>query len=158
MLAEAPPHRVPGLAEFRFGSEVVRTRDMLAAAARPELILIDEFARTTGPREGRALLVAFIEALKSRGSIAFAATHFDAVAQDAGVDHFRIAGLARRHGALRGARGDIHAALDAVAGAMDYRIVAAQRSIESRSDALEVAALLGLDAAILDRAREIFER
>ncbi|GAC1533347.1 MAG: hypothetical protein NVS2B17_00870 [Candidatus Velthaea sp.] len=141
-----------------FGNEVVRARDVLADAARPELILVDEFARTTGPREGRALLVAFVEALKSRNSFALAATHFDAVAQDAGVDDFRIAGLVHGGGTLGGVAGDIHAALDAVAKAMDYRIVRAHHAGESRSDALEVAALLGLDVAIVDRARELFGR
>ena len=56
-----------------FGGEVVRAREALANAVEPALLLVDEFARTTGPREGRALLVALVEAL-ARSEAAAAAT------------------------------------------------------------------------------------
>jgi DNA mismatch repair ATPase MutS len=138
-----------------FGGEVVRAREALAALAPPALVLVDEFARTTGPREGRALLVALVEHLARRGLFALVATHFDDVARDAGVSHLGIAGLG---GALLDARAarDVHAALDAVARAMDYRIVALARDAHAHSDALALAGLLGLDPAIVDRATELY--
>jgi DNA mismatch repair ATPase MutS len=138
-----------------FGGEVVRAREALANAVEPALLLVDEFARTTGPREGRALLVALVEALARRGSFALVATHFDGVARDAGVDHLAIAGLGRRSLDAHAAR-DIHAALDAVAKAMDYRIVAVDGESAAQSDALALAGLLGLDDAIVERAAELF--
>lgn len=137
-----------------FGAEVVRMRDALDARI-PVLLLVDEFARTTGPREGRALLVALVEALAGRGAFALVATHFDGVARDAGVPHFSIAGLGPRSLDARAAR-DVHAALDAVARAMDYRIVAVAGEARSPSDALALAGLLGLDAAIVERAGALF--
>jgi DNA mismatch repair ATPase MutS len=144
-----------------FGGEVVRTREALVTAEPPALLLVDEFARTTGPREGRALLVALVEDLARRGAFALIATHFDAVARAAGVPHLTIAGLGDRSLDVHGVRGmtierDIHAALDAVARAMDYRIIAVDGARPARSDALALAALLGLDAAIVERAAALF--
>ena len=137
-----------------FGAEVVRAREGLAAAA-PALLLVDEFARTTGPREGRALLVALVESLAGRGVFALVATHFDGVARDAGVPHLTIAGLGDRALDAHAAR-DIGAALDAVAQAMDYRIVAADGDAGARSDALALAGLLGLDSTIVERAAALY--
>jgi hypothetical protein len=138
-----------------FGAEVTRVRDMFANPSRPEIFLLDEFARTTGPREGRALLVAVIEALAHRGAFALAATHYDDVARDAQCAHVAIAGLGERTFDVRAAT-DIHAALDAVAQAMDYRIIPVAEGAHSPSDALAVAALLGLDPTIINRAHELF--
>ncbi|MGD0476335.1 MAG: hypothetical protein ABSB70_24400 [Candidatus Velthaea sp.] len=138
-----------------FGTEVVRARDALAAAEAPALLLVDEFARTTGPREGRALLVALAEELARRGAFALIATHFDDVARDAGVAGFRVAGLDGRS-PLENAGRDVHAALDAIASAMDYRIVVDDGTPRPSSDALAVAGLLGLDPAIVARAGVLF--
>ena len=138
-----------------FGAEVVRTRDALSASP-PALVLVDEFARTTGPHEGRALLVALVETLAARGVFALVATHFEGVARAARVPHYSIAGLGPR--ALDAhAAPDVHAALDALAKAMDYRIVAADGDARSPSDALALAGLLGLDAAVVERAGVLFD-
>jgi DNA mismatch repair ATPase MutS len=139
-----------------FGAEVVGARDALAESADTTLLLVDEFARTTGPREGRALLVALVEALARRETPALVATHFEGVAGAAHVPHLTIAGLgAGKLDALAGR--DIHAALDAVAQVMDYRIIAVAGEAQANSDALALARLLGLDPAIVDRAAALFE-
>ena len=139
-----------------YAAEVVRARDALAVASPRTLLLVDEFARTTGPREGRALLVAFVEALRERGASALVATHFDAVAEEARVPHLRIAGLrATTLDAVRAS--DLDGALDAINAAMDYRIVDAHER-ETDSDALALARLLGLDPTVVDRAQSLHER
>jgi hypothetical protein len=136
-----------------YAAEVVRARDTLAGASPRALVLVDEFARTTGPREGRALLVAFAEALREHGALGLVATHFDGVASAAGVPHLRIAGLrATAFDAVEAQ--DVDAALDAINAAMDYRIVDAREG-DTVSDALELAGLLGLDAHVVDRARAL---
>jgi DNA mismatch repair ATPase MutS len=136
-----------------YAAEVVRARETLAQASPRALVLVDEFARTTGPREGRALLVALVEALRARGAFALIATHFEAVAEAACVPHLRIAGLHERTLAALDAA-DLDSALDAINAAMDYRIVPA-REAASESDALALAALLGLDAGVVARARAL---
>jgi len=151
---EAPEDRARLLSSY--AAEVVRARETLAAASRHALVLVDEFARTTGPRDGRALLIAFVEALRERGAFALIATHFDGVAQTAGVPHLQIAGL--RADALDAVRAsDLDAALDAINAAMDYRIVEAAAG-EAGSDALALARLLGLDPRVVERARALSER
>jgi hypothetical protein len=150
---EGPGERTRLLSAY--AAEVVRARETLAAASPRALVLVDEFARTTGPREGRALLVAFVEALRARGAFALIATHFDAVAAAAQVPHLRIAGLRERTLGLIDAN-DLNAALDAINAAMDYRIVGA-RDGDAASDALELARLLGLDDDVIARARALYE-
>jgi len=138
-----------------YAAEVVRARDTLDAASPSVLVLVDEFARTTGPREGRALLVAFIEALRERSAFALVATHFDGVAESACAHHVRIAGV--RDGALDALdAGDLETALDAINAAMDYRIVDA-RDGGATSDALALARLLGLDGRVVLRAQALHD-
>ncbi|MDQ6944423.1 MAG: hypothetical protein M3169_18140, partial [Candidatus Eremiobacteraeota bacterium] len=147
---EGPEDRTRLLSSY--AAEVVRARDVLIAASTRTLVLVDEFARTTGPREGRALLVAFVEALRERGGLSLVATHFDGVANEAGAPHLRIAGV--RVEALGTVQNDLDAALDAIQAAMDYRIVEG-RDGGAVSDALALARLLGLDAHVIDRARAL---
>jgi hypothetical protein len=150
---EGPAERARLLSSY--AAEVVRARETLAAASPRTLVLVDEFARTTGPREGRALLVAFVEALRARGAFALVATHFDGVARTARVPHLRIAGL-REHGLSAVDANDLDAALDAINAAMDYHVVPASDGA-SESDALALARLLGLDEAVVARARELHD-
>jgi DNA mismatch repair protein MutS2 len=140
-----------------FATEVVRARDALADDAVPALVLVDEYARTTGPREGRALLVALVEALATRPeTTAFVATHFDGVAETAGVAHLWVTGAART--ALDGiVPGDLHDALTALGGAIDYRIVPGGAGPASGSDAIALARVLGLPAALVARASTIYD-
>jgi len=148
---EGPADRARLLSSYAV--EVVRASGVLAGASPQTLVLVDEFARTTGPREGRALLIALVETLRACGTLALVATHFDAVAEAAGVVHLRVAGL--RAEALDTVRAsDLDAALEAIGAAMDYRIVAADGAATA-SDAVALARLLGLDARIVDRAAAI---
>lgn len=148
---EGPAERARLLSAY--AAEVVRARETLARTSSRTLVLVDEFARTTGPREGRALLVAFVEALRARRAFALVATHFEGVAEAARVAHLRIAGL--RGQRLDGVGvDDLDAALDAINAAMDYRVVAASEA-GGESDALALAALLGLDGELIARARAI---
>lgn len=135
-----------------FGAEVIALRDCLERAARRPLILVDEFARTTTPREGRALLIALLDALRARGALALAATHLHGIAREAGVAHYAIAGLRRSPPRAAGAR-DLSAALESIAAAMDYRLRPGDEDEAARGDALALADALGLDAALLARAR-----
>ena len=146
---ERPEDRARLLSSY--AAEVVRARDTLASASPRTLVLVDEFARTTGPREGRALLIAFAEALRERGAFALLATHFDGVARAAGTPHLRIAGL--RGGFDTVTADDLDAALHAIDAAMDYRVVADPHDGAGESDALSLARLLGLDARFIERAR-----
>ncbi len=144
-----------------FGREVVSLRAFLARPPRRALALVDEFARTTSPREGRALLVALLERLRDRGALGLAATHLADIARDAGVAHYAVGGVradARGFADDLEAPLDLDAALARIARAMDYRIARVDEDAVPAADALELARALGLDAPLVARARAALER
>ena len=135
-----------------FASEVVRLKDVLARPSLRMLLLIDEFARTTTPHEGAALLTALLRALARSKRLAFAATHLANVAGHAQAPHYAVRGLRALPALPEGA--GLHAALDALALAMDYSVVRVEGDAAPGSDAIALAQLLGLDEAIVAEAKE----
>ena len=138
-----------------FAREVVRLRDVLSRGAGPRLVLIDEFARTTTPREGKALLVAVIERLRALGSCGLVATHLGGIAEAAQARHF----------AVRGLRGipksppseDLGQALEMLAASMDYTLEEVSGDRVREADAIALASLLGIDAQVIDAAYDALE-
>ncbi|HEY5350109.1 MAG TPA: hypothetical protein VIJ64_10255, partial [Candidatus Lustribacter sp.] len=138
-----------------FAREVVRLRDVLASKERPRLILLDEFARTTTPREGKALVVAVIARLRAEGATALAATHVDGVAKAAGVTHYAVRGL--RSVPRAAAAGDLQAALVTLAASMDYTLEEVHGDAVRGADAIALAALLGIDESVIADAYAALE-
>jgi len=137
-----------------FAREVVRLRDLLERPLRRTLLLIDEFARTTTPHEGKALLVALVDALRKRGKLAFVATHLAGVAAASGARHFAVRGL-RSVPKQRSVARDLNAALAALGDSMDYSIVEVTDGKERQADAIALAHLLGLDEEIVSLASHV---
>jgi DNA mismatch repair protein MutS2 len=136
-----------------FAHEVVRLRDAVASSAGA-LVLLDEFARTTGPREGAALLASLLAFFNDRGVRALATTHLDGIAAAARVEHLTVGRLrALPHRAVA----DLREALALIEGAMDYSVRKAATGDAASGDALDLAELLGLDAAVIDGARRRLE-
>ena len=133
-----------------FALEVVRLKDLLARPAAPSLLLIDEFARTTTPAEGRALLVALVRGLQRRGRLAFIATHLAGIAGQGGVRHFAVRGLRAVPSVPSGA--DLHAVLAALSQAMDYAVIPVSETGTPQADAIALAHLLGLDDDVVAEA------
>jgi len=138
-----------------FGAEIVRVRALLERPPERALVLIDEFARTTTPREGRALLVALIERLRDRGALVFAATHASGVAAASGATPLAVAGLRDATFAPSDPSLSLSDVLAAIVERMDFRIVRVERSAASASDAIALARALGLDADVADRAERL---
>jgi DNA mismatch repair protein MutS2 len=136
-----------------FAREVVRLRDLLANGAAPRLILLDEFARTTTPREGKALLVAVLERLGALGACGLAATHLGSVAQAAGVRHFAVRGL--RGIPQQPETADLAQALATLAASMDYTLEEVGDERAREADAIALAALLGVERPIIDSAYRV---
>lgn len=146
----ADEHRTGLLSAF--AREVIRLRDLLARKQEPALILIDEFARTTNPREGRALLLALIEALQRRNVCALVATHLAGIAESAAVPHFAVRGLRQLPaGASPTSLAD---ALALLAASMDYTISQITEDAAPSSDAIALAEILGMDHELIEGARK----
>jgi hypothetical protein len=133
-----------------FAQEVLALKDVLALDAPRLLLLVDEFARTTTPHEGKALSIALLARLGERRACALLATHLEGLAAAAGARHF----------AVRGLRGiptpppaeDVGEALALLAQSMDYRVAEVGAEDAPRADAIALAALLGLDRAFVEAA------
>lgn len=133
-----------------FAREVVRLNEIMARPGARMLVLIDEFARTTTPHEGKALLVALVRALRRRGRLAFIATHLAGIAEKAGVRHFAVRGL--RNVPETPPHGDLNAALAALAKSMDYAVVEVRGDGRRQADAIALAHLLGMEDDLVAEA------
>ncbi len=133
-----------------FAREVVRMKEIFDRAAPRLLILVDEFARTTTPHEGKALLVALVERLRRRNACGMLATHLGGVARAAGARHFAVRGL--RGIATGPPATDLREALAALAGSMDYSVAEVAADDVSGGDAIALTALLGVDEEFVEAA------
>jgi DNA mismatch repair ATPase MutS len=125
-------------------------QEILARSAPRLLIFVDEFARTTTPHEGKALVVALTERLRQSNACALVATHLQGVAAAAGVAHFAVRGLKgiRTPPAAR----NPHEALEALAASMDYTIANVSDDELPDAGAIALAELLGLDSEFVKAA------
>ncbi len=133
-----------------FAREVLELKAILARRSPRLLILADEFARTTTPHEGKALLIALLERLREGGACGMLATHLAGIAGAAGVRHFAVRGLAGIP--QQPPSNDVAEALAALAGAMDYTIGEVTGDERPRADAIALTALLGVDRELVDAA------
>ncbi|HLH37840.1 MAG TPA: Smr/MutS family protein [Bryobacteraceae bacterium] len=118
-----------------FSAHIRALRGMLETATPESLVLLDELGRATDPEEGGALGVAVLEAFKNRGAFTIASTHLMAIkvygASAAGV---RNAGMGFDERTLE----------------PTYVL---RLGAPGKSAGLDIAAWLGLDAALIEAAR-----
>lgn len=131
-----------------FGFEIVQFLEAWNDLGEDTLVLFDEFARTTHSLEAEALLSGVLSALAARERcVALCATHFRGVARLEGVRYLRMKGLDRANLTLDAAQGDLASRISAINRRMDHRLEA-DDGLPRESDAIAVAALLGLDPGI----------
>ncbi len=138
-----------------FGAEIVKVRDAVKIAMMDGLILIDELARGTNPREGFAISKAIIAKLKTQNSISVITTHFDGLADEPDVRHLQVKGLsgANFDQIMLEMENDPKRGLALLHESMDYQLMVIQTPEEVPKDAIHIAQLMGLDEGILEVAR-----
>jgi DNA mismatch repair protein MutS2 len=115
-----------------FSAHLVALRALLDRAAPDQLVLLDEIASGTDPAQGSALAQAVLEHLAARGPRVVVTTHFAPLkGLSATKPEFAAAAVQYRN------------------GRPTYRLVA---GAAGESHALDIAARVGLPAALLDRA------
>lgn len=120
-----------------FLSHVRRVTQALAAATDRSLVLLDELGSGTDPAEGAALGQAVLEALLRRGAMTIATTH-----------HGSLKTFAHETPGVRNAS----MAFDETSLRSLFRLVV---GVPGGSRAIQVAERFGMDAGVLDRAREL---
>jgi DNA mismatch repair protein MutS2 len=118
-----------------FSWHITNVASMDRLLVLPALVLLDEVGAGTDPVEGGALGQAIVDHLRRRGATVIATTHYDALKSYASTTE----------GVSVAAFG-----FEAETFAPTYRL---EYGTPGRSLALEIAARLGLSAAILDTAR-----
>ncbi len=118
-----------------FTAHLTSVRDIALAAGPRCLVLVDEIAADTDPREGAALAVAILEDLLARGALVLVTTHLDELkALALGDERFVNARVG----------------FDAERLAPTYQL---HLGSPGSSSALEVARRIGLPASVVERAR-----
>src|SRR5699024_413102 len=121
------------------------------------LILIDELARGTNPKEGYAISRAIVKYLKVRDCITLITTHYDNIANMEGVTHLQVKGLSKINFfelEKELERQEIDK-LDLINRYMDYGLMEVEDKREVPKDALNIARLMGLKEEIIVLAEEI---
>ena len=118
-----------------FTAHLTAVNAMLAGAVPGSLVLVDEIAADTDPREGAALAAAILEALVERGATVLVTTHLD-----------ELKALALTDPRYANAR----VGFDAERLVPTYQLLLGS---PGSSSAIEVAARLGLPTPVVERAR-----
>lgn len=142
-----------------FGAEMQKIGRILHRSGQQGLILIDELARGTNPKEGYAISKAILNHLTDKPVITVITTHFDGLADGPEILHLQVAGLSGvDFDTLRLGVGEGGAlGIDAVHQLMDYRLRVVHGPEEVPKDAINISRLMGLEEGILEEARRILE-
>ena len=140
-----------------FGSEMEELKEIMDNSRDRSLLLIDEIASGTNPAEGLALTKSITDYLKQQPFISLITTHFETVTEDPDVVNMQVTGLAnadfdRLDKELRYA--NRRERIGIIQKYMDYRLTRVDNNREIPKDALNIAKMLGIDATIIEKAKQ----
>jgi DNA mismatch repair protein MutS2 len=122
-----------------FSAHVTNIQAMVAVGEQNDLVLLDEIGASTEPHEGAALAVAILEHFRKQGAMTVVTTH-----------HSRLKAYAAE-------------TAEAVNAAMEFDEATLQPTfrllagLPGKSSALDIAARLGLEPGIVERARSLLD-
>ena len=122
-----------------FSAHVTNIQAMAEVVGRNDLVLLDEIGASTEPNEGAALAVAILEHFRERGAMTLVSTH-----------HSRLKAYAAE-------------TPEAVNAAMEFDDATLQPTyrlltgLPGKSSALDIAARLGLESSIVEKARSLLD-
>ena len=140
-----------------FGSEMEELKEILDNGQERSLILIDEIASGTNPTEGTALTKSLVDYLLTKPYISLITTHFESVTEREGVVNMQVVGLAdcdftKLNSEIK--RANRRDRINIISKYMDYRLRRVENGAQVPKDALNIAAMLGIDKAIIDGAKK----
>lgn len=140
-----------------FGGEMEELREALDHSQEKTLLLIDEIASGTNPKEGTALSKGLVSYLMARPYICLITTHFDSVADLPEVVNLQVIGLAQAD--FERLRRELRYAnrkerIQLVSKYMDYRLRVVKGSGDVPKEAIQIAEILGLYPEIIQSAKD----
>ncbi len=132
-----------------FGAEIVNLKEALENAGERSLILIDELAGGTNPKEGFAITKAVVQYLKNSNSMSILTTHYDNIAQDKDIQNFQVLGLKLPD--------DLNSftCIEEISKYMDYTLVEVENQNFTPKDAINIARIAGIPQEIIEHATRL---
>ncbi len=134
-----------------FGAEIVNLKEALENAGERSLILIDELAGGTNPKEGFAITKSVVEYLKNSNSMSILTTHYDNIAQDKDIQNFQVLGL-KLPDDLTG-----FSCIEEISKYMDYTLIEVKDQNFTPKDAISIAKMAGIPQEIIEQATRLIE-
>jgi|GEM_PF-51020 len=141
-----------------FGGEIYHLKKITDEKKENGLVLIDELARGTNPKEGYAISRGVIEYFKTLQGISVVTTHFDGLSRIADLRHLQVVGLQRvEPDKLKKELELAEQGMGVLEKYMDYRLEEREPQEQVPKEAIMIARLMGLREEIIRRAEEIME-
>lgn len=142
-----------------FGSEIKLIEEAIEIADNRGLILVDELARGTNPREGYAISKAIVQYLKGKPSITVMTTHYDNIGDMEGILHLQVVGLSNVNfkeleSKLKGLSTE---RLEIINALMNYELIKVEKVAHVPKDAINIARIMGLNPEIIKLAEKNLE-
>lgn len=139
-----------------FGAEIIKLKEINSYVKNGTgLIVFDEFARGTNPKEGQKFVRALAKYLNEKSSISIITTHFDSVVEK-NMKHYQVVGLKNLDFESLKNRLKANNSLELIQDNMDFTL---EESIETEvpKNALNIAKLIGLDDEISEMIYKEYE-
>lgn len=139
-----------------FGAEIHQLKRITEDTKENGLVLIDELARGTNPKEGYAISRGVLEFFKKQQGISVVTTHFDGLSRMEKIRHLQVVGLRKVDPEkLKSELAYAEEGRGVLEKYMDYRLEERTNRDEVPKEALMIARLMGLREEILQTAEEI---
>ena len=139
-----------------FGAEIIKLKEINSYVKNGiGLIVFDEFARGTNPKEGQKFVKALAKYLNDKSSISIITTHFDSVVEN-NMKHYQVVGLKNLDFEKLKNKLKVNNSLETIQDNMDFTL---EESIDTEvpKDALNIAKLIGLDDEISEMIYKEYE-
>lgn len=137
-----------GLSSFAAEMMNVNSIIQLIRKKKKIFVLIDELARTTNPVEGTAFVASMLELLEENKVRSLITTHYSGI--ETNCRKLRVKGFIRE-------KLNTDLTIDNINDYIDYSLVEEQDQIVPM-EALQIAALLNVDASLLERAHSLMKK
>lgn len=130
-----------------FASEMKRIDEIISTIDTNQriLVLIDELARTTNPKEGAAIVSAMLDILREREVSSFITTHYDITTS---CRRLRVKGL--KDEVMAGNNLNI----TNIQKAIDYNLID-DVSLGAPNEAIRIAEMLGINKKLIEKAKSL---
>ena len=143
-----------------FGAEIVSLNNLIQNRKNEDcLVVMDEFARGTNPKEASYLIKAVLNYLSKLNFITIIATHYDGIVEE-NMTHYQVRGLKDVNFEKLKHKINLNnkSSIEVIQDHMDYKLEKVPPESEVPKDALNIAILLGLDQNIIDLAKEYYKK